>query len=243
MLHNWGEPALNKDFPVIIKILSQNKLRWNFSTNASVFPQIANSDFSLLSGLTISMPGFSQSSYDKIHGFNFDRILKNIDKYAYVLRDFLNKITIYFHAYQFNIHEIHHAYKYASKLKVNFFATYAYFNNYDMSFRYLNRKLSGEDIYDASKQLALFYVDDLISNMPQEYICPQFSILTLDEFGNVLQCCCISRTQKYYSVGSIFDITLDEIIENRKKSPACVDCLNSGIAYWAHNPFQIRFCE
>ena len=235
-LHNWGEPSINKDFSNIIDILTRNSFNWGFSTNASIFPNIQNNDFSLLKSLTISMPGFSQASYDIIHGFNFNGVLGNINNYVTLLGNFSGRILIHFHVYQFNLGEIIHAHAYASGLNVRFHASCAFINNITNMIRYLQGILSEKDLYDASKTLLLFYVNDLISTMPQDYVCPQLSYLTLDEFGNVLQCCALSRTHKYYSIGSIFDLTLDEIIENRKKSPACGPCLDSGAAYWAHNP-------
>ena len=240
VLHNWGEPTLNKDFPGITGVLSKNKFRWWYSTNASVFPNVQECDFSSLIYLLISMPGFSQSSYDKIHGFKFDNILKNIENYANLFSG-SKPISISWHVYQFNMQEIPHAYAYAQKLKLGLVPYYAFFNNYDTSIKYLNYKLSGEDIYDASTQLVLFYVRELIAKQPRKYACPQLaSQVLVDEFGNVLQCCNISRTQKHYSLGSVFDLTLDEISEKREKSPACIPCLNAGTAYWTANPFILR---
>jgi molybdenum cofactor biosynthesis enzyme MoaA len=239
-LHNWGEPTLNKDFPGISGILSKNKFPWWYSTNASVFPNAQECDFSSLTSLLISMPGFSQSSYDKIHGFKFDDIKKNIENYVNFFKG-AKPIQIAYHVYQFNIQEIPYAHEYVSKLKINFMPSYAYFNNYDLAIKYLNYKLSSEDLYDASTQLVLFYARELVAKQPRNYVCPQLSFLALDEFGNVLQCCGIARTQNHYSIGSIFDLTLDEIIEKREKSPACLPCLNSGAIYWGANPLMFRY--
>ena len=234
-LHSWGEPALNKDFPGITGVLSKNNFHWWYSTNASVFPNVQECDFSSLGSLLISMPGFSQASYDKIHGFNFDNILKNIEKYANLFSG-SKPIQIAWHIYQFNTQEMPHAYAYASKLKIGFLPYYALFANYETSMKYLNYKLSGEDIYDASTQLMLFYVREMISKQPRKYACPHLSSIVVGEYGNVLQCCNISRTQKHYSIGSVFDLTLDEISEKREKCPACGPCLNAGTAYWTANP-------
>ena len=239
VLHSWGEPTLNKDFPSITGLLSKNKIPWWYSTNASVFPNAQECDFSSLTSLLISMPGFSQSSYDKIHGFKFEDIVKNIEKYASLFNG-AKPIQIAYHVYQFNIQEVFYAHAFTQKLKIGFMPYYAGFNNLEMGIKYLNYKLSSEYLYDASTQLELFYVRELISKRPLKYVCPQLSFLVLDEFGNVLQCCVSSRTQKHYSIGSVFDLTLDEIIESREKSPACIPCLNSGAAYWLSNPLIFR---
>jgi molybdenum cofactor biosynthesis enzyme MoaA len=208
VLHSWGEPTLNKDFPSISNILSKNKFRWWYSTNASVFPKAQECDFSSLTSLLISMPGFSQPSYDKIHGFKFDNIKKNIENYVNLFSG-AKPINISYHVYQFNIDEIPNAAAYASNLKIGLTPYYAMINNQELAIKYLTYKISNEDLYDASTQLVLFYVRELISKQPRKYVCPQFSFLNLDEVGNVLQCCSSSRTQKNYSIGSIFELTLE----------------------------------
>lgn len=58
------------------------------------------------------MPGFSQESYDKIHGFNFEKIKENIKKYAndMELAGVKDKMWVAYHMYQFNLDEIYDAY-------------------------------------------------------------------------------------------------------------------------------------
>ena len=230
-LHNWGEPTLNKNLPSITGILSKNKFTWWYSTNASVFPNVQECDFSTFNALLISMPGFSQSSYDKIHGFNFDTIKKNIESYVNFFKG-TKTIGISYHVYQFNISEVFLAGEFASRLKVNFNPHYANFNNIENAIKYLNYKLSGNDLYDASTQLIFYHVRDLVAKHPRKFVCGQLDLLAIDEFGNVLQGCCLARTQNHYSIGSIFDLTLDEIREKREKSPACIPCWNSGAPSW-----------
>ena len=79
-LFNWGEPLLHPEFGELLKILNRTKISFGISTNASRCVSVESGLLTNMSCLTISMPGFSQASYDKIHGFDFNKILCNIDK-------------------------------------------------------------------------------------------------------------------------------------------------------------------
>ena len=85
-LYQWGEPLLHPRIKDIIEILLDHDLCYSFSTNAS-FPVYLNArELKNLSQAIISMSGFSQQSYDRIHGFNFEKIKLNIvnliDRYS-----------------------------------------------------------------------------------------------------------------------------------------------------------------
>jgi MoaA/NifB/PqqE/SkfB family radical SAM enzyme len=80
-LFNYGEPLLHPSLQEIMKILVDYKLQYVFSTNASKFIAFNHTLIENLQLFMISIPGFSQESYDKIHGFDFDEILKNIDRW------------------------------------------------------------------------------------------------------------------------------------------------------------------
>ena len=208
----------------------------DFSTNGSILPDFRRLNYNAIGGIIISIPGFSQASYDKVHGFKFMDIIENIIQYAKHFRHIHNKsILINYHVYQFNIHELDAAKQFAEKLGVRLCPSYAFFNNSKLGINYLKNRLNEKDLYDASRQLLLHYVDELLLSHPKEYKCPQLSYLTLDEFGSVLLCCAMARTQQNYSIGSVFDLTLEQIGKLRKEHNACTPCMESGFAYWVHN--------
>ena len=81
MLYNWGEPLINPDYINIIEYLADKKQKYSVSTNASAAPMTQKKNaYKKCTAFVMSMPGFSQQSYDKIHRFNFEVIKNNIEK-------------------------------------------------------------------------------------------------------------------------------------------------------------------
>ena len=126
-LYNWGEPFLHPHFPDIIHAINDFDVTYFVSTNISVLPAIDSSTVKNLQKVIISMPGFSQYSYDRIHGFSFEKIKANIGTLVQKLRDvsFDKEITLMFHMYRFNMGEVEACREFASKLNIRMFPYYA----------------------------------------------------------------------------------------------------------------------
>ena len=232
-LYNWGEPFLHPKFSEIISFLSQKNIKFHLSSNFSIIPKnISKDSFKTCQGITISMPGFSQSSYDKIHQFKFDKILENIN----FILNFIpaEKLQVSYHLYQFNITEIKQAQGYFKNLGIQVFSSFAYFNDYNMATKYLQNKLTIEEFKKVSKELLLHYVDDLLEEMPQDYVCPQFSMMNIDENCNIIQCCAAPYSSKDYFVCSVKDFN-QNVYKNRKNRDICKECYETKLVYWFHN--------
>ena len=232
-LFNWGEPFLHPKFNEIISFLSEKDIKFYLSSNFSILPKnISKESFKSCQGITISMPGFSQNSYDKIHQFKFNKILENINSILnFIPRE---KLKVSYHLYQFNITEIKQAQEYFKNLGIKVFSNFAYFNDYYMATNYLQNNLSLEEFKKVSQELLLYYVDDLLKEMPNDYICPQFAMINIDENCNIIQCCVAPSSSKDYLVCNIKDFTIDKHI-NRKNRDICKECYATKWVYWAHN--------
>ena len=125
-IYNWYEPSLNPHLPDLFNYMREVGIRLDMSTNAG-----KAIDFSRVEscenwyGILFSMPGFSQSSYDRIHGFDFEKVKANIraTMEAIRARGFHGYAMINYHLYQFNIGEVRAAKAFADAYEEKPFGT------------------------------------------------------------------------------------------------------------------------
>jgi len=118
-LFNFSEPFLHPDINSIIGVLNNLDLGYSFNTNGSVPVKLnKEADLKNLRSLIFSMPGFSQDSYDRMHGFNFNTIAGNIAQLIcdYRRLGFIGYSQIAYHVYQFNLHVVKHAKEFAEAI-------------------------------------------------------------------------------------------------------------------------------
>jgi len=240
-LYNWGEPYLHPEFKSIIRHLSDLQIRINLSTNASV-PVLfeTNTDLKYLTILRFSMPGFSQNSYDKIHGFDFNKIKENILLILENYRKcgFTGVAEINFHMYQFNLREIPEALKFANENKLEIIIRSAHFNDYNQLIKYTKDEWTYSELKSASKDLFLYEIEKRLEEYKKmgkdDYLCPQMNYLTIDEQCNVITCCLDSSVYK-----KIYDVNeVSEINSWRKKVAVCKECMELGLSYICHHPMR-----
>jgi len=231
-LYNWGEPFLNPDLPDILHVLVERGLHYRLSTNAGIYRQLPSNLVENMRQLTVSIPGFSQASYDRVHGLPFATVLDHIARYSADLGAARIRITYLVH--QFNIDEIRAASDYFSRRGIRLTPTVAYFNDYNLSSAYLTDSLSRVALTRAGRELLLWYIDDFLNQRPDGYTCPQFSILALDEYCNVLTCCQVPKGHADYSLGSLFDLSPVQIRAGKLARPVCLECQKLAIDYWIH---------
>jgi len=243
VLLNWGEPFLNPSIKDIVHFLHEAHLSFRLSTNASTVVEFEGSD--LMGGLELlrfSMPGFSQLSYDRIHGFNFEMIKSNITRILTNLREcgFRGEAQLAYHIYQFNQDELEPACQFASQHRINLLAYYAFLADFDVCMNYLSSKMPRELLERASRELVLSHVKDLVAQMPQDYQCPENSMLTLNEECDLLPCCFVGTDVRKYGLGNLFGLSLEEIRSLKTHQPFCKDCLSTGACYLVHNPIVVK---
>ncbi|MFA6808765.1 MAG: radical SAM protein [Eubacteriales bacterium] len=255
-LYNWKEPLLNKDLELISKYLSNKGLEFTLSTNASVVPdKNVKGAFKGLTALIISMPGFSQKSYSKIYGFNFEIIKENIKT---ILKNFINlgfsgEATILYHVYQYNLHELPDAIKFAHDLGVQLYPCFAFPISFDVCIDYITHELSQNLLYEMSSDLFLFQIKDILEERSVDYYCNQGKLLTIDENRDLVLGCCIDRYSKYadkcYRLGDITQLDICAIRKLKEasfESEVCQICRKTGADYCGSNcgtKFKQLFCN
>ena len=221
-IYNWYEPSLNPHLPDIFNYMNEVGIRLDMSTNASRLI-----DFSKVKscenwyGILFSMPGFSQSSYDRMHGFNFEQIKKNIKETLIAIRErgFHGYAMINYHIYQFNIGEIQAAKEFADELGLGLHTIFAYFNGGQGKGNYLAGTLERDVLLEATRNLFFWHIDELIANK-EKYFKEFYEAesITLSERCNIIPGRGSNDDDR---IKSIFDVTnyqeIRDIYESRFK--------------------------
>lgn len=242
LLYSWGEPFLNPDYIKIVEYLSENEQVFSVSTNASLVTLSQKTDaYKSCRSFTFSMPGFSQVSYDLIHGFNFEKVKDNIVKIIHNLKScgFEGEAILSYHVYQFNQNEIKLAREFADLLGLTFVPVYAYFAGYGLTRQYLSNEMPYDMLKEAGKDLILHHVDELLKNRPENFQCMVENMISINTDGNIEICCCCDSGVKDYEWGSILYLkSYLDWKELRKKMlvcETCIQCRESKIDYWFFN--------
>lgn len=240
-LFNWGEPLLNPDYKEIVEILNEEQLAWGLSTNASIRRFFDEPDFLRnLKQILISMPGFSQRAYDKIHGFNFETIKNNIIEMVgnYKQCGFAGDVSLSYHLYQFNMNDAQQLFAFCGEHGFKINAGLAYINDWEEYRRYLRDEMSRERLKLASQSLFLSHLDLKLEELKKlgACRCPQFDMLNIDEDCNVVTCCLVDRDHPDYSIGSLFDLSVEDVKQKKRQQNICKECHDLGIWYLIQNP-------
>jgi hypothetical protein len=101
---------------------------------------------------------------------------------------------------------------------------------------FLTGTMNAKDREKISNSLFLHYLDDLMSSQPADWVCPQWKgQLTLNHKCEVLVCCELPLNHPDVVIGSVFDLSREEILAGKVGAKECGNCLSSGANYWAHN--------
>lgn len=240
-LFSWGEPFLNPQINDIIGLLCENEMRIGLSTNASKYVTIPPEYLPQIEYLIISISGFSQGTYGRIHGLNFDAILKNVEKYAEHFRNHgcSSKIIMNYHVYQYNIHEIRAASRFCNAQRIIFSPHIAYLADEELFLPYLTHTMEPSLLEEASEEILFGMIRNLEDMLPDEIVCPQWDNLVLDERLNVLPCCLFTTAS---NIGSIYDFeTSEEIRLLLKENEYCKECMRSKQAQIVTSPMAFPY--
>ncbi len=231
-LYNWGEPFLHSKFKEIMKFLNTENIKTVLSTNCS--KAVLFEEDGILSNvqqIILSMPGFSQRSYDRIHGFNFKNILRNVLVMTRNFRSvgFKDRFILAFHIYQFNLNDILPAKEFAEQYQIQFMPSLANLNDMERQIQYLNNELEYDDLKQMTQDLFCFHLTDeaIAENrkqVPSDFVCPQYSLLNIDDDCNVITCCGDNTR-----MDKVINVKADEVNDWRMNSRACTVCLKAGL--------------
>lgn len=232
-LFNWGDPLLHPQLNEILHILKEADQSFALSTNGSFIPKNLNSSLlDNLSCIRLSLPGFSQQSHDKVHRLDFEKVLQNIG----ILNELVppNTLEVLLYAYKFNIEEILGASEYFNDKNIQFRVGMPHLMDYEEAIGYLTETIDPVKKQRIEDDLFTDHIKPLLLHKEDKKSCPYLqNQLVIDEYNNVLTCCVLSKNSEYYAVGSLFELTKDEIFDVKTRGqPICSRCMSAGVPYW-----------
>ena len=240
-LFDRGEPTLHPEISAIIRALDARRLEYSISTNCGMAPRL--DDQVSLRGLrkfVISMPGWSQASYDRIHQLPFKKVVDNIE---FMLGDFRRRgfegeAVMSLHVYRFNTNELAPASEFCDRHGIVFAPYFAYFADTTWLLDFLEGRLSDNVLTRAKEELFLDKIMEESRNTPKDFRCLQYDRVTINEVGELVLCCGAPRPGNgYYDgylLGDFTSMTADQAMQLKTTSPACKRCVASGAAYLGH---------
>jgi len=241
-LFDRGEPTLHPDLSAILRILDARGLRSSISTNCALVPKL-DKDVSLrlMDKLVLSMPGFSQASYDRIHRLPFEKVLANIERMLKEFADlgYVGETILSLHVYRFNEHELKPAADFCRSLGIVYAPYYAYFNDAKMQWAFARGTLDAATLARADDELCLDKLRHQLAQSPPDYHCPQWENIAINERGDLLLCCGAPRVGDTYDpgflLGSFLDMSAEDIARAKTPGSVCRDCNANGISYLCNN--------
>lgn len=228
-----AEPCLHPQINEVLKLLTKYGIRTTISTNASTVPKFNREALKSVDRFLISMPGFSQDSYDRIHGFRFETIKDNIIKLKNQVDDLSDRrisFDMSYHIYQFNELEMVYAKSFCDQYGIRFAPNYAVMIDKDKCLDYVTGKMSYDELKDISKDIFLGVLDQQIKDAPGNYCDFQHSFLSINISGDIRICSSFRREiESKILVGNILTDNIDDIIYNKYHHERCEICIKANL--------------
>ena len=237
-LYNWGEPFLHPKLDELVEITNKLDIKYALSTNGSIPHRISADFVKNLDHIIFSMCGFSQESYSRIHGTNFESVQKNIVKLVTDCRNsgFSGTFSISFHVYKFNLDEMPLCQKFADAHGIQFKPYYAILNHWWDLEKFAKGELDVSRVHEISEELiGLNEITAIMKKSPRPYSCSQHDLLIITENADVMACCQLPKERAEFSCGNILTDTIDSILRKKRSVPVCKECTELGLAYYINH--------
>jgi len=236
-LYNWGEPSLNPKINEILHTLKERGLRARISSNFIKKPDIDKEYIPVISSLALSLSGFSQDSYGRIHGASLEETLNNFDNlYSEICRYSPDTyIYIAWHRYRFNENEFWQAYEYFKRPGINFIPTVAFLNDMSEMVSLMKGELPEGRLRQSEEDVFLDHIREGLARSKgrgESYHCPSWDQLAIDETGQLLLCCGMTSHDSDHVLGNILEMSAKEIWETKSSDAFCRECISAGLARW-----------
>lgn len=232
-IFNWTEPLIHPQAAEFVEAIRHYGLKSRVSTNLNLLKDAdrfaaASPDF-----MTISLSGFTQPVYSIGHEDGDIEVVKeNMRKLsdAFKKANASTELTVYYHKYLHNLHEVDLMKQYAESLGFAFGSGWAYYMPIERVQAYMEDRLPPEEVEFVENRFALNIRRAVEATKPfrDEPCLFPTTQLTIDCRGNV-QLCCAVYDAKRFTIGSYLDSPWAEIESKLLNHSYCRECGRHGL--------------
>jgi len=236
-IFNWTEPLQHPEVDRFLLTIKEYGLKSRISTNLNILRDADKIAAANPDGITVSLSGFTQDIYARGHrGGNVEVVKENMRRLSAALRSAKSSadVTVYYHKYKHNLHEIDLMREFSESLGFSFGADWAYYMPVERVEAYVKGMLSAEDAGFVEEMFALNIkraVDVARSFRAEQCLFPATQ-LTIDCHGNVQLCCAVYNSERF-SIGSYLETPFNEIERGLLTHPYCRECMKCGLHIYA----------
>lgn len=259
-LYGNSEPFLHPRLPECIAAVKARGLRCELSSNLNYIQRIDETLSAGLDFMIISLSGFTQEVYVKGHaGGNIEKVKKNMKLVgeANAKLDKPVKISVNYHVYKDNGHELELMKDYAKECGIGLFTSTARAISMENAIQYLREK-DGNPPYEVQEgrpdwNTALPPVSqqwketmdrlkippqnarDMYEQYPVSTLCPvgagaMFTFIRHD--GKTSLCACVA--DRRITIGDYLSTNVDEMVERRLNHSICQQCSKYKLNMYFH---------
>lgn len=256
-LYGNSEPFIHPRLAQCILSIKRRGLNAQLSTNCNIVRHVENVLSAKPDMIIISVSGFTQEIYERGHaGGNIEKVKENMKVLAEANQRHKLNISVNYHIYNDNEHELPLMKAYAESLGLGFFTSYARAISMENAIQYCRSKDADSqpfavqpnrpDWNHALPPVGKTYVDvmarlvippdearELYKDIPAPDLCPigwMFCFIRHD--GKTELCACVA--DRRIIVGDYLTTTQEEMIEQRTNHAVCQQCSKYKLRYYFH---------
>lgn len=247
-----SEPFLHPRLPECIASIKRRGLNAQISTNCNLVRRVDELLAAQPDMIIISLSGFTQDIYVRGHaGGNIEKVKANMrtlaDENAKIGQRV--NISVNFHVYDYNEHEIDPMKEYATNLGLNFFTSIARAISMENTIQYCRASdpdatpfgiqegrpdwntafpVVSDGYAEAMSTLRIPPTEarEMYKNVPMSEVCPVGAgmLFTFIRHDGLCQMCACSADRRI-TLGNYLDLTPDQMIEKRTGHSVCKQCI------------------
>lgn len=232
-IFNWTEPLIHPQAAEFVETVRRAGLKCRVSSNLNL---LRDADRFAAAGpdyMTISLSGFTQEIYSIGHEDGDIEVVKeNMRKLSAAFRKAkaATEVTVYFHKYLHNLHEVERMKQFAESLGFAFGSGWAYYMPVERVQAYVEGRLAPAEVQFVESRFALNIRRAVEATRPYRHEPCLFPTtqLTLDCRGNVQLCCAVYDAGRF-TIGSYLDTPWEEIEGKLMNHSYCGECSRHGL--------------